>query len=206
MCSVIPINIVVEDVLSELVVRKILINSGQNYDIGACYCHSGYGYIKRKISGFNNAAKGTPFFVLTDLDSEKCAPLKIRQWLNAPKNHNLIFRIAVRQVESWLLADRKSFSKFLAIAPKLLPSNPDNLENAKTTLLNLAQKSRKRNLKEALIPAPKSTAKIGPDYNGALNVFVSKYWNIEKACLSSPSLKSAFDAVKVFRPMFGSRQ
>ena len=104
------INIAVEDSLSEAVIRKIIQHSHRQFTIGYCYCKGGYGYLKRTIRGFNNAAKGTPFLVLTDLEAE-CPPIQIREWLPEPAHQNLLFRIAVKEVESWLLSDRMGSRK-----------------------------------------------------------------------------------------------
>ena len=118
--QIISIHIAVEDVLSEAVVRKLLSESSINYYIGSCYGKIGFGYLKNKINGFNNAAKGNPFFVLTDLDTSfNCPPELIANWITGDKNPNLIFRVAVKEVESWLLADGKNFSSFLKVNQKL---------------------------------------------------------------------------------------
>jgi hypothetical protein len=106
--AIIPINLAVEDELSEVVSRKLLKVTRRSYVVGACYSQGGFGYLRKKISGFNNAAKGTPFFVLTDLDRGPCASALIGEWLPSPipKHPNLILRVAVQEVEAWLLAAR----------------------------------------------------------------------------------------------------
>lgn len=131
MSASIPINLVFEDDLSKAVLEKLLLSSRHSYEIGNCFHGRGYGYIKKNISGFNNAAKGMPFLVLTDLDAEECAPTKIRNWLSVPKHSNLLFRIAVREVESWLLADRAGFAKFLGIKKDLIPAHIDEIKDPK---------------------------------------------------------------------------
>ncbi|KPA10390.1 hypothetical protein MHK_009402 [Candidatus Magnetomorum sp. HK-1] len=79
--EMIPINIAVEDKLSEAVIRKILNSSKRSYIFGACFCRGGSGYLKKNIRGFNNASKASVFLLLTDLDTTECAPTLIRQWL-----------------------------------------------------------------------------------------------------------------------------
>jgi hypothetical protein len=119
----IPINLAVEDLLSEAVLRKILLYSEKPYAIGTCFCKGGYDYLKKSILGFNNAAKATPFLVLTDLDRTECPPVLLREWLPYPKHPNLIFRVAVKEVEAWLLAHRDAFARFLGIQRRLIPPN-----------------------------------------------------------------------------------
>jgi hypothetical protein len=198
----ISVHLAVEDPLSDAVLRSILIQSGQNFIVGSCYQHGGFGYLKNKISGFNQAAKGIPFFVLTDLDQQyPCPSALIADWLRAPKQPNLLFRVAVREIESWVLADREAFSSFLGIRRELIPRNTDQLPDPKHFLLDMIRKSRKRNLRLAILPSIGSTAKQGPDYNGPLVEFVETKWNVKRAVANSPSLKRTLDAVHRFKPM-----
>ncbi|MCW7070802.1 MAG: DUF4276 family protein [Methanophagales archaeon] len=198
MNSRIPINLAVEDDLSEAVLRKLL---PAKYTVGVCYKKRGFGYLKKNIRGFNNAAKGMPFLVLTDLDREECPPKLIKEWLSvSTQHHNLLFRVAVREVESWVLADRDHFAKFLGIKKEQVPPKVDDIAHPKKCLIDLATKSRKRRLQEDIVPTRGSTAKQGPNYNGRLISFVEKVWNPNEAMHSSPSLRRAIKAVKKFQP------
>lgn len=184
--DLIPINLAVEDPLSEAVLRTILHQSNRRYIVGNCYSKHGFGYLKKNIKGFNNAAQGTPYIVLTDLDRAECPQELIQEWLPYTKHPNLLFRIAVREVEAWLLADSDSFAKFLGVSQ---------------TLINIARKSRNRELHEAIVPRSNSTAKVGRDYNGQLIYFVNNYWQMEVAKLCSPSLQRAINAISKFEPI-----
>jgi hypothetical protein len=196
----IPIILAVEDLLSETVLRRILQSSSQPYAIGPTYGLSGFGYLKKRIMGFNNAAKGTPFFVLTDLDNGECAPKLISEWFSVPIHENLIFRVAVREVESWLMADAEGFSSFLGIPRGKIPRNIDDIADPKETLIRLASHSRRRKLRDAIVPRTNSTAKQGPDYNGVLSQFVDNHWNIREAGNQSPSLHKALRSIDQFSP------
>lgn len=199
----IPINFAVEDLLSEAILREIIVQSGCSYKIGRCYMKHGKAYLKRTIEGFNNAAKGTPFLVLTDLDEDAdCPPELIREWLSVPKHHNLLFRIAVREVESWLLADRKGIAKYLNIKRELVPNNVDDIEDTKQYLINLARKSRTRLLREDIVPLPGSTAKQGRNYNGCLISFVNDHWDLNLAIQNSPSLQRTVKTLIEFQPQW----
>lgn len=202
MSSIIPIQLAVEDYLGETVLHTLLFKSEHDFKVGACYGRTGSAYLKKRIRGFNNAARGTPFLVLTDLNSTECAPILIRDWLPVPRHNNLIFRIAVREVESWLMADRASFARFFGIRISIVTNLPDELPDPKKYLLELVSRSPKRELKRAIIPADESTAKIGPDYNGVLSRFVRNKWNVDEAAKVSPSLSCAIDAIKSFRPIY----
>jgi len=193
-------NIAVEDLLSEVVVRRIAAING-SYCIGTCYGKSGYGYLKRTVNGFNNAAKGTPFIVLCDLEDE-CAPSLITNWLTNPKHPNLIFRVAVREVEAWLLADADGISSYLRVSRSIVPGNVDNIKDPKSSIIELAKRSNKRQLRLGIVPAAGTSAKVGPDYNGLLSAFVETTWNIDRACSNSNSLRRAVKAITSFVPTY----
>jgi len=53
----------------------------------------GFGYLKKMINGFNNAAKTAPVLVLTDLDMSECPPTLIQNWLKVRKHHNPPYNI-----------------------------------------------------------------------------------------------------------------
>lgn len=195
----IPINLAVEDILSEAVLRALLRRSERPYAVGRCYMRSGSGYIKKTINGFNNAAKGTPYLVLTDLDAVSCAPQLIRQWLPTP-HPNLIFRVAVREVEAWLMAHRTAFAKFLGIQPSLIPTNVDSLPDPKRTLIDLARRSPKSTLRSALIPPPGSSRPQGPNYNAPLMEFAYTLWDPSAGMTQSISLKKAVETLARFQP------
>lgn len=197
--SPIPINLATEDELSEAVLFRLLSDS-KRFAIGTPYRRGGNGYLKSTIAGWNRAAAGNPFLVLTDLDTHPCPSALIANWLSAPLHPNLIFRIAVREVESWLLADRANFARYIGIRESLIPSNPDELVDPKLTLVQLAGKSRHKLLREDIVPRKGSTAKQGPDYNARLQQFVQTEWNPQRAAHSSPSLARAIGKLAIFTP------
>ena len=196
----IPIELAVEDDLSAAVIRKILACSGQPFYAGTSYIGQGFGYLRKNIRGFNKAAQGTPWIVLTDLDQSICPPELIRVWLPEPKHPNLLFRVAVREVEAWLLADRGGFASFLGIRKELLPLNADAIQEPKQHLINLARKSRRREVRDDIVPPHGSTRQIGPNYNGRLVSFVHKKWDVLVATQSSESLTRTFNSLSKFSP------
>jgi hypothetical protein len=197
----IPIHLVVEDDLSDALLRKILKESNNDFAVGTSYGKRGYRYIQRKVQAFNMAAKGTPFLVLSDLEAE-CAPAQVKAWLPIPKHHNLLFRIAVREIEAWLLADRAGFASFLGINKESIPRNADVIHNPKQLVINLARRSRKRALRQAIVPIRGRTARVGPDYNGQLSSYVLGSWNIVEALKNSESLRKAIKAINEFQPVW----
>ena len=197
--SEIYISIVVEDDLSEAVIRKLIDCSRQNYAIHRTFVRGGRGNIYKQRVGFNNASKGTPYLIFVDLDRDECAPSLVREWL-PQKHHNLIFCVAVREVESWIIASRSRISEFLGIEEHRICSTVDEIQNTKEYLLQLVKKSRNKSLKKDILPRSRSTAKVGPDYNGRLIYFVEKYWDSDAARANSPSLDRTIRVLENFRP------
>ena len=197
MSSSTSIIVVFEDDLSGAVLRKILPDKYTYIWIRG----RGSGYIKKNISEYNRTAKTVPVLVLTDLDRKECAPTLIEDWLPFHRhNPELLFRVAVREVESWVLADRGSFAKFLGIERTSIQVKVDEIDDPKEYLINLVRRSNKRELREAIVPGKGSEADHGPDYNGSLTQFIREYWDIQEAMCNSPSLKRAIKAVENFHP------
>ncbi len=192
------INLAFEDPLHEAVLRKIVSQFG--FSVGRCFSRGGYGYIKANIKGFNQAARVTPFLVLVDLDRNECAPVLIKDWLPFPRHPNLLFRVAVREVESWLLGHRESLAKYLGVDKNKIPYQVDEIGDPKQFLINLARKSRFKRLRDAIVPRQGSTAQQGPDYDASLIKFVNDYWNVTKAAENSPSLQKTIKALASFHP------
>jgi len=194
----IPINLVFEDELSEFIMSKLLQCFGNKYYTGVTYNGFGFGYIKSNINGFNEAAIGVPFFVLTDLDNSPCAPYIVNNWLNKPVRPNLIFRIAIKEVESWLLADTEGIAGYFGVSKSLISVTPELVPDPKRALINLARKCRKRAIREDIVPINEN-ATIGPNYNGRLMEFVFDYWNVDNAVPHSDSLRRTYKALKDFQ-------
>ncbi|MCI5142242.1 MAG: hypothetical protein D3909_11105 [Candidatus Electrothrix sp. ATG1] len=184
------ITLAVEDYLSEAVARRLLEQVSPNYRVSQCLCKAGHGYLQSKINSFNQAAQFTPFFVLTDQD-RGCPPEKISRWLKQEASRYFVFRIAVMEVESWVMAHREAFAEFLGVSLDRVPRKPDELEDPKRSLLALAVRSRSSRLRADLIPASGSTATVGPDYNNRLSQFIQTGWDVFEAEKNSESLRRA---------------
>lgn len=200
----IPINLAVEDQISEVIVRKLFFECKQTFAVGQVIGHTGYGYLRSTIGGWNNAAKGMPFFVLTDLDQALCAPSLQADWLRVPKHPNLIFRVAIREVEAWLLGDIEKFSEFLKVPTSAVPIDPEGLADPKYAVVSLARRSRSMDLRRMIAPKTTTTAKQGPEYNQALGRYVRSYWRPRVAALHCPSLDRCLKRLDLFEPEWHS--
>ena len=145
--------------------------------------------LTRQLDGYNNAARRSPWLVLRDMDTDaECAPLLLKALLPDPASH-MHFRIVVRAIESWLIADREEISRFLSIPIEHAPRDPDQLEDPKNTLVNLARKSRSRRIREDMVPRPDGHVKIGPAYTSRIIEYAESYWRPHEAAKHSDSLR-----------------
>ncbi|MCG8639300.1 MAG: hypothetical protein MI862_06175 [Desulfobacterales bacterium] len=156
--------------------------------------------IKSKCEAFTNmAAAGIHTFILTDLDTAECACTLIRDWFAIPKEDpvNLpskcIFRVVVKEIESWILADHKAWADYIGIPEANFSSDPDQLVDPKEHLLNVIRRKGKTKIHREMVP--KGAAHIGPKYNEVLCEFVYSSWIPERAAENSPSLKRALRAL-----------
>ncbi len=189
----------VEDALSNAVSTKILKHFGIEIVQRIPNIYQGNSYLQRRAVELNRSAAGPPYmFMLTDLDSpQNCPPQLIQSWVRGPLNSGFFFRVAVMEVESWIMADRSALAKFLSIPVNRIPSNTDDIDNPKEFLVSLARRSKKTRLRDRLVPAPRATtAIVGPEYNNCLSEFVQTHWDLARAAVVSPSLKRTLDCLR----------
>jgi hypothetical protein len=149
----------------------------------------GFSKLKKKTPNYDKMGRnGLPVLMLTDLDADECPSGKINDWLGRAPSRGFLFRICVREVEAWLLADREAMASFLRIPLAKLSFNPESVPDPKKKLIQLAQKAP-RKIRLGLTPHGHST--IGPDYNDLLSDFVRDSWSIDRASEHAPSLKRA---------------
>ena len=197
MSLAIVVNAAVEGIVDAAVVRRLLENS--YLTLGEVYGKQGKGHLIRKIDAYNLAARFTPWIVLMDLDRDnECAPPFRISMLPDPAPY-LCFRIAVRSVEAWLLADRDNISRFLGVPVSRIPDDPESLDNPKETMVNIARQSRRRNIREGMAPRPGSGRTTGPAYSSQIIEFASKYWQPTAASRRADSLKRAIRCLERFQ-------
>lgn len=149
----------------------------------------GFANLRRKIANYQQmATHGFPVLLLTDLDADPCPGKKVLDWLGRAPCEGFLFRICVREVEAWLLADHPAMADFLKIKSAILPSAPETLPDPKATLIGLAQKAPRR-IRLGLTPTGR--AAIGPNFNELLEDYIANDWSIERAAARAPSLDRA---------------
>jgi hypothetical protein len=189
----------VEGVVDEAIVLRLLGHVGAAP--GPVYGKQGKPYLRKRIGGFNNMARSVPLIVLVDLNNEyDCAPLLVAKWLPHPSS-NMCFRVVVRQLEAWLMGDRERLSAFLSVSLSRVPTYPDREPNPKDTMVELARRSRKRAIREDMVPSPQSGRRIGPAYASRLIEFASdseRGWRPDVAAQCSESLRRCLVRLREF--------
>lgn len=175
--------------MSEWLLRRLLGERPVAYAIGAVFKQGGFGYLKKQSPAFNNMAKACPVLLLTDLDQRPCAPELLDEWLKHPRHPDFLLRVAVREVEAWLLACDTELRGFLGIRRDLHFPAPEVLPDPKAELLRLAEDSPRRELREAIVRRDTGgNLRQGPAYNSTLAQFVGQKWQSEAASAKCPSL------------------
>jgi hypothetical protein len=187
------ISLLVEGPLDEQVLRQML-KRYQRIHVLACFGKQGKQYLYKRIHNYNTAAAHQPFICLVDLDQEECAPGLIQRWLPDGCHPNFLLRVAVPEVESWLIADHENFAAFIGVSKAKLPLYPDQHADLKQVVVNLARQSKIRRVRQNVVPDNNSAIAIGKAYVDELITFTLQKWNIDRARLHSPSLQKALDA------------
>jgi hypothetical protein len=151
-------------------------------------------------------AKACPVLLLTDLDQWACAPDLLRDWFAHPKHPDFLLRIAVREVEAWVLAADHAFEKFLGLRRPCRIDFPERLRDPKIELLKLAMQSPRRDIRDALVRSESSgNLKQGPAYNSTLASFVVSHWSPVVAASKCSSLERMLRALSALESDWNKR-
>lgn len=198
MTEPLEIALVVEDVLSLVLMEKVLAHTGRGYTVLRPLVERGVGNIRKSVPKYLSASRALPHVVLADLDQTACAPQLREQWGVAALPKSMLFRVAVREAEAWVLADRVGFAGFAGIPANKISAAPEFLADPKQELINLVRRSRNKRLAAELVPTQGSAVSIGPLYNERMGQFVRESWDVDAAMAHSPSLARTFDRLQTF--------
>ena len=179
----------VEGPVDEAVVRRLLTEVGVTP--GPVHGKQGKAAIRQRLGGYCLAARHVPWVVLVDLDRDAdCAPFLVSTWAPNPAP-GLCFRVAVRAVESWLLADAEAIAEFLGVVRSRVPPSPEALLHPKLALVNLARASRRRDVRADMAPRPGRGRLVGPAYSSRMVEFAARAWRPRVAAANADSLRRA---------------
>lgn len=197
-----PIAIATEDQLSEAIALRLIAEVKTPHQIALKLGKTGNGYLRSRMSSWCQMAQHQVMLVLTDLDHANCLVEFRDQWLVTEAPKNLLLRIAVREVESWVLADHVAMRTLIG-AKGVLPAAPDELADPKQSLLRLA-KGAPRQVRDDLLKTIDGKLAQGLGYNARLTEWVNSQWSPHRAAERSPSLARTRlrlnEVVDAFRP------
>jgi hypothetical protein len=180
-------NCAVEDPLSESVLHRCL--EHVHIEPGATLGREGCGYLKRLAPALNRTAAGIPYVMLTDLDAHECVTALLTNWIGSvPMHPHFLLCVAVREVEAWVLADRRNLAKYLGISLNHIPRDTELIQDPKHQMLMAARRSRYRRIREDIVAESSHGPVQGPDYNGSLSRFVATQWDLSEAANACQSL------------------
>lgn len=199
-----PIAVATEDPLSEAITLRLIAEVSTPHYIAHKLGRTGNGYLRSRMDSWYRMAQRQIVVVLTDLDRANCVADFRAQWLMGEPPRNLIFRVAVREVESWVLADHDAMRSLIGLKGQL-PSAPDALADPKQSLLRLAKGASKQ-VKVDLLREVEGRLQQGLGYNARLTAWVKSDWSPSRAAVRSPSLARARsrlqEAVRAFTDPF----
>jgi hypothetical protein len=184
----------VEGILDEAVAQRLISEAGGKP--GTVFGKNGKTSLRRQIQGFSNASRRRPWLVLVDLDNDaECAPPLCAQWVPVFTPY-LCFRVAVREVEAWLMADSESLASFLGVSRNLIPVRPEQLDDPKREMVNLARRSRWQAIRKDMVPREGSGRSVGPAYASRLIEYVQNSWRPGAASGQAESLRRAIACLR----------
>jgi hypothetical protein len=96
------------------------------------------------------------------------------------------------------MADREHLAEFLKINISRIPQKPETIPNPKQRMVELGKSSRRKAIREDMVPRPGSGRSIGPAYNSRLAKFVwdeESGWRPEVAIQNSDSLRRCINCI-----------
>lgn len=186
----IPIAVATEDELSEAIALRLISEVQQPHEVTHKLRRGGFGYLRSKMDSWCQMAEHQVMMVLTDLDRANCLVEFRDQWVaDRQLPESLVFRIAVREVESWVLADHEALRELVG-KKGVLPPQPDVLPDPKQALLGLG-KIAPKSVRDDLIKTIDGQLRQGLGYNARLTHWINTVWCPQRAAERSPSLARA---------------
>lgn len=169
--------------------------------------------IKSKINKLNRVALQSPVVLLSDLDTDPCAPIAKNHLTNGvfPISPEFVISIAVDEAEAWLLADTNGFASYFGIPIEQMPNcslqsflGPRRrmemsipMKSSYYITHHLINHSSKGQLKAQIFA---TTSCKGKEYNEAIIPFIRTKWNISAARQKSYSLDGMIKRIQRIHP------
>jgi hypothetical protein len=187
----------VEDLVLEAIGQRLIREYCPHLVVSHAIVTQGSGSLRLRLPAFIRSAHAVPFVLFTDLDSTACPVDLIHDWAPNGLPAGLLLRVAVREAESWLMADKERLSDYLRVPANHIPDRPEEIWNTKQAFVNVARRASKR-IRESIVPAQGAQTPVGPEYTTELVNFIVTRWRPERARQSAPSLNRTIERLKAF--------
>lgn len=186
------VTIAVEGDLDEEVLRRLVDHVGG--EVADVHGKEGDDFIRERLQGYNAAAQQMPWCVLVDLNHKAACPPELRRrWLESDPSPQFCFRIAVRAVEAWLLADPSGLGDHLSVSGDNIPPQPESVDRPKQRMVAIARGSQDRAIREDMVPREGSGRGVGRAYTSHLVEFAKDRWRPGVAAANADSLARAIE-------------
>ena len=183
------VTVAVEGPTDAHVAARLVTHAGGQ--VGRVLGRQGKAYVGARIGGYCQAARRDPWLVLIDLDTDADCPVPILdKWLPTKPRH-MCFRVAVREIESWLLANADALAAYMGVRRERVPEMPDRLADPKDAMVALARRSRDRRIRRDMVPLTGGGGRTGLRYATRVIDYVQRAWRPEVAAQRSESLRRA---------------
>lgn len=198
-----------EDEPARAVGERLLREAIPDIEIAGPIGGKGRTYLQKKYGEFVRLCQTQTLLHLTDMDRDECAPSLIADWIGEKRlPDRFLFRVAVRETEAWLMADRDGFAAFSGIPKSKLPHDVESLDDPKEALKTLVRRHGRKDLQASILPPPTArTARVSESYNPTLSAFIRdpNGWNPARAAENSDSLRRARDRLATLVTRSGQR-
>jgi hypothetical protein len=192
------ISIAVEGASDVAAVVTMLRSRGITVEPTRIFVTRGKAKLDSKLKSYNKAAAFSPWLVLRDADhDEGGCPVAVRKSRLSLDEQNpaFCFRLAVRSLEAWLLADAEAFAATFSVTASAIPRDVEQLADPKQAVVNLCQHSRKSAVRQAMVPPEGSAGRVGPEYVTWITEYSRSVWRPDVAATSAPSLARALQNI-----------
>lgn len=153
--------------------------------------------LRASIGRYREVAKRFPVLCIADVD-RGCAVRISDELRGTLPPAGFMLRLAVREAESWVLADGDRLAEFFGISPARVPLRPDDELDPKLSVLGLARHAKVGCLRREMI-SEFNANKPGSGYNFHLSKFVDTHWSPVRAAANSPSLARAVEKLEALK-------
>jgi hypothetical protein len=189
------VELLVEGFTDEVFVRRCFSDLGLG--VSTVFGKRGVTYVIDKAPAFAVRGEYSNLLILADfMDLKQACPPEARAKLvpNAPDR--TLVRLAVNEIESWLLASRAELAHYFNISPARIPAEPDKVPDPKQTLVNLARASGRGRIRSMFVPKAGVSSAVGEGYVDGFQEFMKEHWSMASAAAASPSFARFVDRAK----------